>query len=78
MKTEKELFEEWVAKNIADGNAQSWEEWCWEAWQASVSREGYRLAPVEPTLGMLKTADEHIMDRNATAESVYKAMINAI
>lgn len=39
--------------------------------------EGFVLVPKEPTLQMLKAADEHIMDVHATAESVYKAMIEA-
>ena len=90
MKTERELFEE--AFINAHGGVRFWlntwgEEdydyghltasWAWQMWQASTLRQGYKLVPVEPTLRMLKTADEHIMDRNATAESVYKAMIGA-
>ncbi|WP_119690596.1 hypothetical protein [Acinetobacter soli] len=37
----------------------------------------YVVVPKEPTLKMLKVADKHVMDCNATPESAYKAMIEA-
>ena len=39
--------------------------------------EGFVLVPEEPTAVMLKAADKHIMDRSATPESCYTAMIEA-
>lgn len=35
------------------------------------------LVPKEPTLKMLKVADKHVMDCNATPGSAYKVMIEA-
>lgn len=37
----------------------------------------YVIVPKSPTLKMLKVADKHVMDCNATPESAYKAMIEA-
>lgn len=44
---------------------------------AKVESVEYVIVPKEPTLKMLKVADKHIMDCNATPESAYKAMIEA-
>lgn len=44
---------------------------------AKVESGEYVVVPKEPTLKMLKVADKHVMDCNATPESAYKAMIEA-
>jgi len=52
---------------------------CWEAWQASANREGYKLVPLEPTERMLDSAYSSISDNlhYADLENIYKAMIGA-
>ena len=49
----------------------------WEMWQASVSREGYKLAPVEPTGEMYVSGVKERSSEGNTVD-VYKAMINSI
>lgn len=44
---------------------------------AKVESGEYVIVPKSPTLKMLKVADKHVMDCNATPESAYKAMIEA-
>lgn len=48
----------------------------WEAWQASAKREGFVLAPVEPTLKMVR-ASEHIKSSKTIRQDIYKAMVEA-
>ena len=52
---------------------------CWEAWQASANREGYKLVPLEPTERMLDSAYSSISDNlhYADLENIYTAMINS-
>lgn len=47
---------------------------CSDSWMASVSREGHKLVPVEPTQEMVD-AQDYI--NNDWAEDIYKAMIGA-
>ena len=52
LQKEKEAFEEWVVKNLAEGRSMSWEDWCWEAWQAAKAQavpEGFAVVPIEIT-----------------------------
>ena len=50
----------------------------WEVWNASAQREGFKLAPLEPSKEMLKSADNCGIDGKVTANIIYKAMINAV
>lgn len=74
--SERELFNEWI-KHYEKYDVkidQLQRAFMWQAWQASANREGYKLAPIEPTYEMIENAigyDGHI-------ESIYKAMIGAI
>ena len=84
MKTERELFEDWLKKEYpvmyqwySDG-LDEWEtkvEYMFVAWQARVP-EGYVVVPVEPTRKM------EMAGMNAGAgfvsKSIYKAMIEAV
>ncbi len=47
-------------------------------WQASANREGFKLAPLEPTKAMLIAADNCEIDGKVTAYNIYKAMISAV
>lgn len=50
----------------------------WGVWQASASRQGYKLVPLEPTMEMLTEADDCCIDGKVTAHIIYKAMIGAV
>lgn len=53
MKTEREMFEEWIENEDPfvgnDDNPDCiWaKKYMWNAWQASAQREGYKLVPVD-------------------------------
>lgn len=49
----------------------------WDMWQASANREGYKLAPVEPTKEMLNCGYRVKHEKIIDLGSVYKAMIGA-
>ena len=94
MKTERELFEEWYIeayKNtdigvLMDSGQYSSrrKQHSWDAWQASTSREGYELVPIEPNykqLDALKNSCELFKKAGVSdleAHGAYKAMIGAI
>lgn len=62
-----------------DGNYEDRETLCaWHMWQASAQRQGFKLAPLEPSKEMLKSADNCGIDGKVTANIIYKAMINAV
>lgn len=44
-----------------------------KAWQASASREGYKLVPVEPTMNMCNQLSGNVEN----AKLIYKALIEA-
>ena len=86
MKTERDVFDEWYKSD----HPLDYEHYvneqdiglftklylrCFDSWQASASREGYKLVPVEPTRKM------EMAGMNAGAgfvsRSIYKAMIGA-
>ena len=91
MKTERELFEDVFVKPLhvtwnekkgkyvtEYGNAEivcAIYNNMWQAWQASASREGYKLVPVEPTTDMIKA---YYSTPKPTAERCYKSMIAAV
>ena len=51
----------------------------WTAWQASASREGYRIVPVEPSEDMIMAGCmEHGGYDVIDSKSIYKAMIGAV
>lgn len=78
IENERKLFEEWVAKNIASGKNQTWQDWCFDAWQASANRKGYKLVPVEPTKEMINAGvDESDVDWKRL-KFAYQAMIGAV
>ena len=88
MKTERELFEEWIRSVwLVDA---TWDEskntynesrvhCMWSAWCASSQRDGYKLVPVEPPEDMdIKIC--RLLDHRIDvfeADRVYKAMIGA-
>ena len=86
---EKEAFEAWFESRYGAHFMQSaldldlyvdkHTQTCWEAWQASANREGYKLVPVEPTERMLDSAYSSISDNlhYADLENIYTAMINS-
>ena len=89
MDIEREAFEAWFESRYdahfmqfaldldlyVDKHTQT----CWEAWQASANREGYKLVPLEPTERMLDSAYSSISDNlhYADLENIYTAMINS-
>ena len=80
MKTERELFlRYWTDNNLPyDGDDDDMEV-AWTAWQASTSREGYKLVPVEPPEDMdikICRLVDHRIDV-FEADRIYKAMIGA-
>lgn len=84
LQKEREAFEAWVARNIADGKSTSWEGWCWEAWQAAKAQslpEGFVLVQNEPTKDtLIEIASVCIGDDFANldeAKELYKAAIKA-
>lgn len=84
MKTERELFEEWChiddefcthrymdnCQEYSDDYTQS----AWLAWQASASREGYKLVPVEIN-DEIESAMFSSVARGEMPCDIYKAMI---
>ena len=77
MKTERELFlHYWTDNNLPyDGDDDDMEV-AWTAWQASASREGYKLVPVEKVMDCLyQISDRSYVDDNV---SEIKAMIGAV
>jgi hypothetical protein len=50
---------------------------CWEAWQASANREGYKLVPSEPTEKMIDAGHDFCKNNIVTPSGFYKAMIGA-
>ena len=93
MKTEREMFEAWAKPRkyvligaTVDGvfsylNQKT--SIAWDSWQASASRKGYKLVPVEPTykqLDALKNSCELFKKAGVSdleAHGAYKAMIGA-
>lgn len=65
-------FEDYAIRDTCELNT------AWKAWQASANREGYKLAPTEPTKEMLIAADGCVIDGKVTSNNIYKAMIGAI
>ena len=93
MKTERELFELWCIKDDEfcihryTEKCEDYSEWdtqaAWRAWQASASREGYKLVPLNPTPKMIDSTWDHDdeiieMSSNTRNEFIYKAMIGAV
>ena len=80
MKTERELFlRYWTDNNLPyDGDDDDMKV-AWTAWQASASREGYRIVPVEPSEDMIMAGcTEHGGYDVIDSKSIYKAMIGAV
>lgn len=88
MKTEKELFKETLINMGYHESAFSFDSQTemyalemtqenWRIWQASASREGYKLVPVEPTTDMWWEGKEELQN-NGDATDIYKAMIGAV
>ena len=90
--TERELFEEWAYSNKwnifrypkSDYHSKEGQycdefvEGAWHGWQASASRDGYKLVPVEPTEEMIDAGvDESDVDWKRL-KFAYQAMIGAI
>ena len=86
MKTERELFlRYWTDNNLPyDGDDDDMEV-AWTAWQASASREGYKLVPVEPSADLVDHGHQvflgHFNEGGQTGGRslyfAYKAMIAA-
>ena len=80
MKTERELFlRYWTDNNLPYDGDDDDREVAWTAWQASASREGYKLVPVEPPEDMdikICRLVDHRIDV-FEADWIYKAMIGA-
>ena len=85
MKTERELFEEWVKKehtHIFNGAEQEDNrfkmdiDFMYMAWQASAQREGYKLVPVEIN-NEIESAMFSSVARGEMPCDIYKAMIGA-
>ena len=92
MKTERELFEEWayskkwntarVCNMGLDHYVDDFVDGAWHGWQASASRDGYKLVPIEPTEEMLDASRRRQWDDlSSPYEDMdmlkYKAMIGA-
>ena len=95
MKTERELFEAWAYSkkwNIfrvrdmgIDRYVDDFVDGAWSGWQASASREGYKLAPVEPSADLVNDGHQvflgHFNEGGQTGGRslyfAYKAMIEA-
>ena len=82
LEKEREAFEAWLKSLNENGRTTYFlgqeSTVAWEAWQASANREGYKLAPTEPTKEMLIAADGCVIDGKVTSNNIYKAMIGAI
>ena len=94
MKTEREMFDEWYKSeypldyeyyvNEQDIGLFTKLYWrCFVSWQASASREGYKLVPVEPCEKTLNEIKEKHWDMRGVQlcrsdyNDLYKAMIGA-
>ena len=89
MKTERELFEDWVGRETgwdlywSDAIQQYMDHQtngAWFAWQASANREGFVLVPVEPTQKQVDAgvyAIDLVSNDKIQVVNVYKAMIEA-
>ena len=95
MKTERELFEAWAYSkkwNIfrvrdmgIDRYVDDFVDGAWSGWQASASREGYKLVPVEPSADLVNHGHQvflgHFNEGGQTGGRslyfAYKAMIGA-
>ena len=87
MKTERDVFDLWFKKNFYDLHeaiccgdlvAKNYKKAMFKAWQASASREGYKLVPVNPTDEMISTyRDKSIAPISTLSVIGYKAMIGA-
>ena len=80
MKTERDLFNEWLKyyekHDVVIDQLQR--TFMWQAWQASVQREDYRIVPVEPSEDMIMAGCmEHGGYDVIDSKSIYKAMIGA-
>ena len=89
MKTERELFEKWCFDSGLVTNKMFFElggqcdevSSAWESWQASASRKGYKLVPIEATEIMTNDGCDSISYGRTNEENVkriYKAMIGVI
>lgn len=83
LEREEQLFEEWCeifglpTDQVDQEYIDSRTSLVWLAWYEVLSRNSYKLVPVEPTLEMLEgAADEHVL-RGASYAGIYKAMIDA-
>ena len=85
MKTEKELFEQWVKKEHAHvfNGAERGDvrfkldiDFMYMAWQASAQREGYKLVPVEIN-NEIESAMFSSVARGEMPCDIYKSMIEA-
>ena len=77
--TERELFNKWLKAQPDYKEISGYERIVmWKAWQASASRDGYKLVPVEPTEEMIDAGvDESDVDWKRL-KFAYQAMIGAI
>ena len=92
MKTERDVFDLWFKKNFYDLHeaiccgdlvAKNYKKAMFKAWQASASREGYKLVPVKPTDIEIESIKEKHWDMRGCQLcksdyiDLYKAMIEA-
>ena len=85
MKTERELFEQWIKKEHAHifNGAERGDvrfkldiDFMYMAWQASAQREGYKLVPVEIN-NEIESAMFSSVARGEMPCDIYKSMIEA-
>lgn len=50
----------------------------WLSWQASAQREGFKFVPVDPTIDMVRRADDALLNPNSDTVDIYKAMIGEV
>lgn len=78
--SERKIFNEWLKyyekHDVKIDQLQR--AFMWQAWLASANREGYKLAPVEPTKEMLNCGYRVKHDKIIDLGNVYKAMIGVI
>jgi hypothetical protein len=74
---ERELFDKWYGKKPRGWFEAVRYNTAWRAWLASTNREGYKLAPVEPTNEMISAAGNALFDYDACTVDIYKTMIGA-
>lgn len=85
---EREMFEEWAYSNKwnifrvrdmgIDRYVDDFVDGAWHGWQASVSRECYKIVPIEPDLKMIEAAAEEHALNGASYKTMYKAMIGVV